>query len=123
MTPRETHEQQALIKWSKYHPICSKYLIAIANGGSRHLLEAVKLKKEGVKAGVSDLLLAYPSCGRHGLWIEMKRKGKHVVSPEQSEWIRLMQGVGYAAHIAVGWEDGVRIIKEYLGEESHTIFN
>jgi hypothetical protein len=120
--PRETNEQQMLIRWAHYHPICSKYLIAIPNGGSRNLLEGAKLKREGVKRGVSDLFLAYPSNGFHGLWIEMKRKSTYAISPEQRAWMELMRSVGYAGHIAFGWEDAVRIIKEYLGEEQHTIF-
>lgn len=121
--PRETDEQQALIKWAQYHPICSKYLIANPLGGYRLPREAARLKREGSKKGVSDLFLAYPSNGCHGLWIEMKRKGKFRITPEQSEWLELMIGVGYSARIAIGWEDAVRIIKEYLNHEKHTIFN
>lgn len=111
---RETDEQQALIRWASYHPVCSKHLIAIPNGGFRNLVEAVKLKREGVKKGVSDLFLAYPSLGYHGLWVEMKKVGKHVVSPEQQDWIDLMRSVRYKAEIAVGCEEAIRIIKEYL---------
>ena len=119
---RETNEQQALIRWAAYHPICSKHLFSIPNGGSRNKIEAAKLKREGVKKGVSDLFLAYPRPGCHGLWLEMKRKGKFVLSPEQGQWIDLMRGVNYRAEVALGWEDAVRIIKDYLGEDQHTIY-
>ena len=44
----------------------------------------------GVKAGVSDLFLAYPNPNFHGLWIELKsEKGKK--SPEQKHWLFLWQ--------------------------------
>lgn len=73
----ETSHHIGLIHWAKTQPILSDYLIHIPNGGYHHPREAKKLKKMGVKAGVSDLLLAYPNDYYHGLWIELKSpKGK-----------------------------------------------
>jgi len=46
---------------------------AVPNGGSRNKLEAINLKREGVKAGVSDLVVILKN---KVLFVEMKRKPK-----------------------------------------------
>lgn len=112
--PLEAAEQRALIQWSQHNTITSKYLFAIPNGGFRNAREARNLKLQGVKAGVSDLFLAYPVPPKHGLWIELKRCSKYVVSEAQRKFIELMRSVGYAAEIAVGWEEAKNIILDYL---------
>jgi VRR-NUC domain-containing protein len=114
----EAQEQMALIEWSKHHPICRDYLIAIPNGGSRHPREAANLKRQGVRAGVSDLFLAYPSLhlGFSGLWLELKRRSKGRISDEQVSWIDRMNAGGYFAIVAFGWEEARRMILNYLGE-------
>ena len=57
----------------------AKYLNAInafwfhcPNGGSRHALEAMKLKDMGVKAGIPDCLILDQRNGYSGLAIELK---------------------------------------------------
>lgn len=53
--------QTACITWFDYqYPHLSKLLFAVPNGGSRHKIEAKNLKKQGVRAGVSDLIFLYP---------------------------------------------------------------
>lgn len=47
-------------------------MFAIPNGGYRNAREAAKLKREGVLAGVSDLILAIPNKQFDALFIEMK---------------------------------------------------
>ena len=64
----EHKHQVALIHWSRHVQLAeaadvkpgskiADYLLAIPNGGRRDQREAVRLKAEGVKPGVSDLLL------------------------------------------------------------------
>ncbi len=91
----------------------SDYLIHIPNGGYRHPREAKKLKKMGVKAGVSDLLLAYPNDYYHGLWIELKSpKGK--LSSEQKEWLNRMKAVDYSACVSYSLEETFDILQTYF---------
>lgn len=45
-------------------------VFAVPNGGSRHKLEAAKLKREGVTAGVADLVIMLPT-GK-AVFVEMK---------------------------------------------------
>ena len=112
--PTEEQEHLALMEWAQTNKICRKYLIHIPNGGSRHKAEAAKLKRMGVRAGVSDFFLPYPNDTYAGLWLELKRRKKSRISEEQLHWLYLMQKCGYAAKIAYGWEHGKEIIKEYL---------
>ena len=114
----EDDHQIALFRWAamrKTHdgnPL-TDYMFAIPNGGRRNPREAARLKKMGVKAGVSDIFLPIPRNNCHGLWIELKApKGR--ISPEQKAWIDRMQEQGYAARVCFGWEAARIEIEEYL---------
>jgi hypothetical protein len=109
----ETQHHIGLMMWAKTQPILSEYLIHIPNGGYRRPQEAIKLKKMGVKAGVSDLFLAYPNAHYHGLWIELKsEKGK--LSPEQRHWLNLMEEISYAVAVSYSIEDTFDILQKYF---------
>lgn len=114
----ETHEGYALIDWwdrSNYAPhIKRNWLFHIANGGSRHPLEAMSLKRQGVRAGISDYQLVYPKDGYHGLWIELKKRKGGRLTKEQKEWLDNMVLLGYSAHVANGADEAIAIIKGYL---------
>jgi hypothetical protein len=127
----EDQHQITLMQWAdtarinRYMPgiagTISDYLIHIPNGGSRHKIEAVKLKRMGVKAGVSDLLLTIPSRSKAGLWIEMKApavkgKSKNYPTQSQNEWLAKMKAIGYAAVVCYGWEQAKDQIIKYFGE-------
>lgn len=110
----EEEHQIRLIQWSKTRPDVEPFLFHPANGGHRSIRTAVRLKASGVKPGVSDLMLAYPAHGYHGLWIELKRIGKSSISKEQKDWVNRMISVGYAAFFCFGWEDARDTILNYL---------
>lgn len=109
----ETQHHIGFMSWAKTQPILSEYLIHIPNGGYRHPKEAIKLKKMGVKAGVSDLFLAYPNPHYHGLWIELKSE-KGTLSPEQKHWLNLMEVVGYGVAVSYSIEDTYDILQNYF---------
>ncbi len=109
----ETQHHIGLIQWAKTQPILSEYLIHIPNGGYRRPKEAIKLKKMGVKAGVSDLFLAYPNSHYHGLWIELKSEKGHL-TPEQKHWLNLMGRVGYATTVSYSIEETFAILQNYF---------
>ena len=126
----ESQEQRALIQWAEWQRMpganekVSDYLFAIPNGGKRNKIEAARLRKEGVKAGVSDLFLAHPSGSLHGLWIEMKRNRKDysyesladvAVTDLQAMWLDRMERAGYQASVCYGAEQAITTIKSYLG--------
>lgn len=91
-----------------------KYLFAIPNGGHRHPVTAARMKAAGVRAGVSDLFLAYPMQDRHGLWIELK-VGKGKPTRDQLAWIDSMVEVDYLGMVVWGWRAVVDSVDAYLG--------
>lgn len=115
--PTESEEQQALFDWAKLQ--YGKYpelraLYHIPNEGKRSKVTGARLKREGMKDGVSDNCLPVKR-GKYGsLYIELKRKKGSKVSSEQREWIELMWKVGNAAYICYGWEEAAKKIVEYL---------
>ena len=117
--PTEWQEQVKLCTWLDRNHI--RYF-AIPNGGKRNLLEAAKLKRSGVKAGVPDIFLPIPSYHtsglktkwRHGLWIELKRVSAGIVSTAQKEWIDYLNQQGYVAVVAYGALEAMQIVREYL---------
>jgi len=73
-------------------------MFAIPNGGMRNLKVAVKLKKEGVKAGVPDLFLPVPKKGFAGYFIEMKW-GRNKPTPAQKNWLKDLKARGYKTDV------------------------
>ena len=118
VTTSEAEEQMAVIKWadlmSNKHP-CLKWLYHCPNGGSRNIAEAANLKRMGVKAGVPDLCLPYPSGKYHGLYIEMKTdKGRQTAA--QREYLSWLNQAGYKAVVCHGAEEAIEVIWGYLDE-------
>ena len=120
LIPTEAQEQTALFRWAeivgKTHPEL-RLLHAIPNGGSRNPIEALHLKQQGVKAGIPDICLPCARGGRHGLYIELKRRKGGRVSDEQREMIKALTAQGYRAEVCKGWEEAARIITEYLSND------
>ena len=114
--PTEAEEQVALFQWAKLQEHWKpelQLLYAVPNGGSRHKLEAANMKRQGVKAGVPDICLPYPSGGYHGLYIELK-VGKNKTSPMQEEWLKRLNDAGYKAVTCYGFLAAKNTIEEYL---------
>ena len=115
--PTEHQLQVKVIAW--WNKSCAAYslpafaLYAVPNGGSRHMLEAVGLKDEGVRRGIPDLQLDVARGEYHGLRIEMKRS-KGVVSPEQKEVHQFLAGQGYRIIVAFTSQEAINAIDDYL---------
>ena len=108
----EAEEQVAVVEYcdARHIPI-----FHIPNGGERRKSVAAYLKKQGVKPGVPDLCLPIAKGPYHGLYIEMKRSGKHwTVSKTQAEWISRLKANGYAAFICPGADNAIKCIDWYL---------
>jgi len=121
--PSENQEQRALVKWLSMHPVLKDYYLKNNNEGKRTEAQGWNLKLMGLRSGVSDLFIAYPTNRYHGLWLEVKRN--IIYSPSQKkndtwiaqqEWIDRMNDIGYFATFCFGWEDGKRIVEEYFGD-------
>lgn len=92
----------------------SKLLFAIPNGGSRNIIEAKNLKAQGVKSGVSDVLLLIPKKGYSSLCMEFKTPvGKQ--SSEQIEFEKQAEKAGNKYIIVRSAKEAIDTLKWYLG--------
>jgi len=127
----EHQHQVALIEWARHMRLpagsdiepgacVADYLLAIPNGGKRSSQrEGARLKAEGVKPGVSDLLLPLRRGGFGGLWLELKAPGE---KPRklQREWMDRMERAGYFATWRDDWRDAADVIRAYAqGQLTH----
>lgn len=93
--------------------IPDKLCFAIPNGGSRNPIEAANLKRQGVKAGVSDVIILIPKKGFASLCIEFKTAtGKQ--SEEQKEFQRQVEACGSKYVIVRSVAEAIETLKEYL---------
>ena len=118
-TNSESNEQISLFEWCEYS--AGKYpelklLFHIPNGGYRTTATAGRMKAEGVKSGVPDLMLPVSKGGYHGLFIEMKA-GKNKPTVNQEKWIHDLSLQGYLSLVCYGWEEAAKTLMKYLNEE------
>lgn len=115
----EDCHQAAIFCWAALPETRAKYpefhrlLFAVPNGGERNIKVAAKMKATGTKADVSDIVLAVPSRGYHGLFIELKKEGGRA-RPGQLEFINAVRQQGYAAEVIEGWKAAVRLLTWYM---------
>lgn len=112
------HDLQAMVvQWWSYK--CREFglpeclLFAVPNGSMRHKAVAGKLKAEGVRAGIPDMMLAAPNGDYHGLFIEHKIKPKKP-SVEQDRVIGDLRDQGYQVAVSYSYDETVRHICSYL---------
>ena len=84
-SPLATSEHQLQATLCQYlalalRPDC--YFFAVPNGGVRHIRVAVRLKEEGAKRGIPDLIFLMPQ-GRTA-FLEMKIKGGKLSSDQKA---------------------------------------
>lgn len=114
----EHAEQVALVDWCAWQANRDPrfgLLFAIPNGGARDRITAAKLKREGVKPGVADLMLPVAAAGYHGLFIEMKRQDGGRVAREQLQWQRWLTEQGFLSVVCNGFDEARIVLSFYLG--------
>lgn len=113
----EGREQTALMNWLKLrHPELFGLTFHVPNGGRRDKVTGAKLKAQGVKAGVPDLVFALARGGYFGLFIEFKATPPHdaAVSSEQKAWVNSLMAQGYCAVVCKGITEAMKEINCYL---------
>ncbi|MBA1194978.1 VRR-NUC domain-containing protein [Pseudomonas entomophila] len=114
---REGQEQAALIKEIELrYPAVAKLIYHVPNGGHRHKLVAIKLKAQGVRAGVPDLVLPMARGGYFGLYIEFKATPPNdaEISASQHSYIQALNEQGYLAVVCRGHFDAMQALRDYL---------
>ncbi|MGV3561579.1 VRR-NUC domain-containing protein [Larkinella arboricola] len=115
----ESGLQAACVKWFRLqYRQYETLLFAIPNGGHRNKLVAAKLKREGVLAGVPDLMLAKTSGPFNGLFIEMKvvydDGSKKYTSPQQKAILADFKAQGYQTAVCYSLDEFKSAINNYL---------
>lgn len=109
--PTEAADQIKVNNYCYRHGIL---MFAIPNGGYKTKDVARGQKFQGVKKGVPDMFIPIPRGKFHGLFIELKRLKKYVISEEQEWWIEKLNKQGYLAKFCFGSQDAIRTIENYL---------
>lgn len=110
----ESQIQKGFVRWfrGRYTEI-EPLFFAVSNGGARNVWTAKIMKDEGVRAGVSDLILLIPKHGYAGLLIETKKPdGKQ--SESQKEFERLATKFKYLYVIVRNQEDFEKLMMWYI---------
>ena len=72
-------------------------------------------RREGLKKGVPDIVVAWKVEPYAGLYLEMKcRKAHSKVSEDQEDWLARLKLGGYAVEVQSCYEDAWCLIEEYL---------
>lgn len=115
--PSESVEQQRLFQWAAMQSGAMpelELLYHVPNEGKRSRATGARLKAEGMRPGVPDICLPVARGGKHGLYIELKKRKGGRLTPAQRQWLEKLKGQGYRAEACHGWEAAARVIKEYL---------
>jgi hypothetical protein len=111
----ESHIQIQCVNWFRLqHAQIKDKLISIPNGGLRNVATGARLKREGAKAGVWDLLLLMPNekSANGGLFIEIKTPtGK--LSKTQSDFF-LEHRDYYAFAVCRSLDEFINAVNGYL---------
>lgn len=112
--PLESSTQKEFIRWfDLQYPHIGNLLFHPANGGTRNVREAVNLKAQGVRKGVSDIILLVPRGTYHGLVMELKRKGCKPTK-EQLEFLHALQAKGYCTAWHDDLEEAITFVDDYM---------
>lgn len=110
----ESNEQITAMDWLRVqHPKIAEHTLHIGNERKSSYYAGYIMKRMGVLKGASDLFMAWPNGGYHGLFIEVKSKVGRP-TPEQKAFIQRMVDVGYYACICYGAEEVISTMKYYL---------
>lgn len=103
-----------LVNWFNHtFPELENDLHHFANERRCSVQQGRTLKRMGVKKGVADFFLAFPTNHEHGLWIELKA-GKNKPTKEQEEFLNRKYDRGYAISCDYGFEEAKETILDYL---------
>lgn len=112
----EGGHQEALFEWAAYQAGRMpelEFLHHVPNGGKRDKATAAALKRQGVRAGVPDIVLPAARAGWHGLYIELKA-GKNTTTGSQKRWLGYLCRQGYYTAVCYGWQPAAELIERYL---------
>ena len=113
----ESQIQKDFVRWFRArYPTIEPLFFAVSNGGARNAWTAKILKDEGVRAGVSDLILLIPKHGYAALLIETKTPDGRQ-SDSQKEFEKLATKYKYLYKIARSLPEFQKLIMWYIEDK------
>lgn len=115
----EAQYQISFIEWVRYcHPEILAF--AIPNGGSRNVIEAKNLKRQGVMPGVPDIFVASPNQEYAGLFLEMKSpKGR--LTPKQQDVQKKLSKAGYGVKTVYSIDEAINTFVLYMHDKFNNL--
>lgn len=113
----EHSHQRALFGWLNHAAFTGAVPLAglcyaVPNGGKRDPATAARLKAEGVKAGVPDVVYPVPRSRYASLYMELKVKDGRA-SDAQEWWHAQLRACGHAVAVCWGWQAARRCFLQY----------
>jgi hypothetical protein len=108
----EYHLQCQVVSWIELqHP--KVVFCATLGGVHQTILQGNRLKKQGYRKGIPDLLIFDQNLMHVGLALEFKA-GKNKPSEHQKEWHIKLNERGWQVHTVWDFDSAVKIINHYL---------
>ena len=110
---RKTEEANLQKAVAKYLDLLGVLWFHCPNGGTRNIREAANLKAQGVKRGISDVIILEPRGCYHGLMIELK-SAKGRLSESQKIFLKKCDANGYAVSVCYSFDSAKGVIDTYM---------
>ena len=133
MNPTEDQEAEALAQWLALKRLPFFHVANESGRGRAAMLRTAKMKRMGQAKGVPDYFVIIPAkWAQYDLTkpadeddksfmfasrlvaIELKRKKGGRVSPEQKEWLEILNDAGVEATVCHGFEEAKQFIEERI---------
>jgi len=119
--PTEFQEQKKLAEYLDYNGYCWCH---VPNGGNRDAKTGAKMKKQGVKPGVPDVLIFdapnqdIRNSNLKGIAIELKRKKGGQLQDNQKEWLGKLFKINWLTKVFQGADEAIDWLEKiFEGEE------
>ncbi|KFN38959.1 MAG: hypothetical protein JU82_09230 [Sulfuricurvum sp. MLSB] len=112
MNNEESRIQRTCVKWFRLTYREPDYLIfAVPNGGNRNAITGAVMKKEGVRAGINDLIIATKGII---LFVEIKtEKGKQ--NQNQIDIMNMLRSFGYDYAVCRSFDEFREYVIKHIG--------
>lgn len=107
--------QSAVIQWARLQTpslLALAALFAVPNGARVTPSVASRLRKEGMRAGIPDVLLPVPADGYAGLAVELKTSTGQA-SKDQRAWHSALRAMGHRVEICRTIESACAVLREH----------
>lgn len=110
--------QLACVEWNEHNarrlPLLD-WMFHVPNGGYRNKIEAKRFSRMGVKPGVADLILPFPSPGMtyKGLGLELKSQTGRLTR-DQQKWLNNAHKHGWMVDVIRDLDHYIEVVTKYM---------